>query len=109
MMDKSQNQPQSPSAPWSGDDERPSQDNGTQGKTSYQMGDPSGNSFPASGMPADYRLTPGEAAEDSAMEVDDYGLNEAADVGNNQSIANYGIDGPPAGGGLKRNTVGTTS
>lgn len=98
------NEPQAPSAPWSGDDERPSQDNGTQGKTSYQMGDPSGNSFPDSGKPVDSRLTPGEAASDSMLETDDYGVNESVEVGHNQSIANYGIEGPQAGGGNSRNT-----
>ena len=98
------NQPSAPSMPWAGDDDRPIQDNGTQGKTSYQMGDPSGNSFPGSGQPADYRLTPGETTEGEIDEISDYGLNEGAEVGYNQSIANYGIEGPPAGGGDKRNT-----
>lgn len=90
-----------------GDDHREVQDNGTQGKTSYQMGDPSGNSFPDSGKPADERWTPGEASEAGTdlLEIDDYGLKESVEVANNQSIANYGVEGPAAGGGLKRNTI----
>ena len=98
-----------------GGDHRPSQDNGTQGHTSYKMGDPSGNSFPDAGKPIEERWTPGESPHNEGqgagdLEIDDFGLDpsEKTQVGTNQSIANYGIEGPAAGGGLDRNTKGTT-
>lgn len=107
-MDKApamKNFPSSPDSPWAGDSDRPIQDNGLFGKNSYQMGEPSGNSFPAAGKPSDYRLTPGEAPEGAGdnegagmLEMDDFGLNEKVEVGNNASIANYGITGQEATG-----------
>jgi hypothetical protein len=81
-----------PSAPWAGDDERPIQDNGTGGHNTYTMGQPSGNSFPPIPDPhADY----GEA---NSTEISDFGLRETVEVGANASIANYGLEGPAAGG-----------
>jgi hypothetical protein len=33
----------------------------------------------------------------------DFGLNEEAEVGHNGGVQCYGVDGPGAGGGVKRN------
>lgn len=84
----------SPSAaPWAGDDERPIQDNGTQGHNTYTMGQPSGNAFPPIPDPH------ADAGEANSTELSDYGLDETVEVGQNDSIANYGLTGPAAGGG----------
>ena len=96
------NEPQAPESPWAGDDERPICDNGTMGKTSYQLGQPSGNSFPS--IPDPYQSAPDADSSGSGEEISDFGLNETVEVGHNQSIANYGVEGPAAGGGLSRNT-----
>lgn len=84
-----------PSAPWAGDDERTIQDNGTQGKNTYVMGQPSGNSFPSSNIL--------DADNDGDASLADLGLNEGVEVGHDSGIQNYGIVGPAAGGGVERN------
>lgn len=73
------------SAPWAGDDERPIQDNGTENHHSYVMGAPSGNTFPS--IP-DVHAADGQT--DSA-DISDMGLNESIEVGQNKSIAQYGL------------------
>ena len=86
------------SSPWAGDDERPIQDNGTGGShLGYVMGQPSGNSFPPCNVD--------EANETDDANIADFGINEGIEVGHDSGIANYGIVGPAAGGGVRKNIV----
>ena len=82
-----------------GGDHRQIQDNGVQGHNSYQMGQPSGNSFPPYDDPQAGEDTNGNA------EMSDFGWNETKDVGFDPNQTQYGIEGRPAGGGNKRNTM----
>ena len=107
QMDKQQmNEPSAPSTPWAGDDERPTQDNGTFGHTSYQMGNPSGNSFPAMLPQISDENYPNSAASQSADVITNYGIvdDQSENEPSSGNIAQYGIDGPSAGGGIDRNT-----
>jgi len=56
-------------------------------------------------LPPDPHAAPGypEPASDEGANMADIGLNEEVEVGCGCTIANYGLVGPAAGGGIKRN------
>ena len=93
-------------------DERPIQDNGTQGKTfSVGVGGQPSETKVDYPLPKDPHAPPGpDAGDRNDDEISDYGLNESVEVGHKGNFqSDYGISGPPAGGGItkaNRNTRG---
>jgi len=82
-----------------GGDDRPIQDNGIQGKSFNVQGAMTTNSFPT---------IPDQLAGDGQVDDDniaDFGLNENTEVSHGGSAQDYGIAGPAAGGGIRKNTV----
>lgn len=92
---------------WNGDngaDECPVQDNGTQGKN-FSVGGVTSVSTVDYPLPQDVNSPDGKdyGQGGGSDEISDYGLNESAEVGYNDSIANYGFGGS-AGGHTNKNT-----
>lgn len=88
-----------------GGDHRPIQDNGTQKYNFNVQGQMTGsNDFTKI---QDVFAPPGapDASQEDSAEFSDIGLNEKVEVGQHGNQLQYGIDGPAAGGGLKKNTV----
>ena len=88
-----------------GGDHRPVQDNGTGGRTSNVAGE---NTFRGDyPLPKDVNASyPAVNPDFSAGTINEFGFDQGnSEVGCDSTINGYGITGPAAGGGVKKNTT----